>query len=69
MTLCCAGFGPQHGPSNCKALHLEEWRGPDPSLPPEINVRAAQTRRGHYLLDHTVLVPRVVLEKPSEPLR
>lgn len=35
------GFGSEYGPSNCKALHLEEWWRSDASLSPEVNVRGA----------------------------
>lgn len=35
-----SGFGPQYGPSDSKALHMEEWWGPHPPLPSEVHVKS-----------------------------
>lgn len=41
MHFRCLGFGSEYGPSNGKALYLEEWWWSDASLSPEINVKGA----------------------------
>ena len=39
------GPGPQHGPTNGEALHLEEWRGLNASLPAEVHVKAERKKQ------------------------
>lgn len=61
-----SGFGPKYGPSDSKALHMEEWWGPHPPLPSEVHVRVGPCSWVLHQPPFSV-APRVVLGSPPRP--
>lgn len=72
MTLTCSvhfgylGFGPKYGPSDSKALHMEEWWRPHPPLPAEVHVKSGPVLLGYPPITF-LCGPKSSPRKPTKP--